>query len=133
MPFSPGTFGTLGAIPLAYALVQLGPVPYLVFTLVFIVFAIVVSQRFESFHVEHDLSEIVIDEVAGFLVAMAWLPSTWQYWLAGFLLFRFFDIVKPFPISYLDRKIKGGMGVVIDDVAAGLVVNVILQWWSGRF
>jgi phosphatidylglycerophosphatase A len=102
-------------------------------TIVFIVFAIIVSQLFESFNGEHDSSCIVIDEVAGFLVTMTWVPLEPQFWLAGFVLFRIFDMLKPFPISVLDRRIKGGLGTVIDDVAAGLVANVILQFWIGRF
>ena len=75
----------------------------------------------------HDRQEIVIDEVAGFLITMAMIPLTWQTWVAGFLLFRFFDAVKPWPISVLDKKVKGGLGVVVDDVAAGLAANLILQ------
>ncbi len=133
MPFSPGTFGTIGAIPLVYGLACLGPIPYMIGTLVFIVFAIFVAHAYETMHGEHDSSQIVIDEVAGFLVTMTWVPLTLKMWFAGFVLFRLFDIVKPFPISYLDQRIEGGFGTVIDDVAAGLAANVILQLWLGRF
>jgi phosphatidylglycerophosphatase A len=69
----------------------------------------------------------VIDEVIGFLITMTWLPMTWQAYLAGFLLFRVLDIFKPFPIGYLDEKVPGGLGVVADDVAAGMIANIILQ------
>jgi len=133
MPFVPGTFGTLGAFPVVYAFALLGPLPYMIATIVFIVFSVLVAHIFESFHGEHDSSCIVIDEVAGFLVTMTWVPLTPQYWIAGFLLFRIFDMLKPFPIGLLDAKVKGGLGTVIDDVAAGLVANVILQFWLGRF
>lgn len=133
IPFAPGTFGTLGAIPLVYVLTQLGPIPYMIGTLVFIVGAVFIAQAFETFHGTHDPSQIVIDEVAGFLVSMTWVPLSWPFWLAGFVLFRILDILKPFPIGELDRRIKGGLGTVIDDVAAGLVVNVLLQFWLGRF
>jgi phosphatidylglycerophosphatase A len=134
MPFVPGTFGTLGAIPVVCAFALLGPLPYMIATIVFIVFAVIVSQLYESFHEGvHDPSCIVIDEVAGFLVTMTWVPLTPALWLTGFLLFRIFDMLKPFPISVLDRRIKGGLGVVVDDVAAGLVANVLLQFWLGRF
>lgn len=133
MPFVPGTFGTLGAFPLVCAFAWLGPLQYMIATIVFVVFSIFVAHAFESFHGEHDSSCIVIDEVAGFLVTMTWVPLTPLYWLAGFLLFRFFDMVKPFPIRELDRRIEGGLGTVVDDIAAGLVANVILQFWLGRF
>jgi phosphatidylglycerophosphatase A len=111
----------------------LGPLGYMIATLVFIVFAIFIAQAYEVMHGEHDPSRIVIDEVAGFLVAMTWVPFTWLYVLAAFALFRLLDIWKPGPIGVLDRRIKGGLGTVIDDVAAGLVVNVALQFWLGRF
>ena len=75
----------------------------------------------------HDSKEIVIDEVAGFLITMTWLPMTWQSVVIGFILFRFFDIVKPPPIRQLDKKIQGGVGVMIDDIAAGIISNFILQ------
>lgn len=133
MPFAPGTFGTVGAIPLAIALCLLGPLPYMIGTLVFIVAAVFVAQAYEIFHGEHDPSQIVIDEVAGFLVAMTWVPPTWINILAAFVLFRILDIFKPFPINHIDRRMKGGLGTVMDDVAAGLVVNVLLQFWLGRF
>jgi phosphatidylglycerophosphatase A len=131
--FAPGTFGTIGAIPLVYAFVWLGPKGYLIATFVFILFSIAVAHAYETMNQSHDPSEIVIDEVAGFLVSMAWLPLNWMSLLAAFVLFRFFDILKPYPISYLDKKVTGGFGTVIDDIAAGLIVNVLLQWWSGRF
>ena len=67
------------------------------------------------------------DEVVGFLITMVWLPLTWQSLLLGFVLFRFFDIVKPPPIRQLDQHVKGGFGVMIDDIAAGLISSVILQ------
>jgi phosphatidylglycerophosphatase A len=133
MPFSPGTFGTFGAIPLVLGLVLLGPLPYMIGTIVFIIAAVFIAHLYEVWHHEHDPQSIVIDEVAGFLVSMTWVPLTWQYLLAAFLLFRFLDILKPGPIGYLDRHVEGGLGTVIDDVAAGLVVNVLLQLWLGRF
>lgn len=133
MPFVPGTFGTLGAFPVVYAFALMGPLPYMIGTMMFIVFAIFVSQLFESIFHEHDPSCIVIDEVAGFLVTMTWVPLTPLMWLAGFLLFRVLDMWKPGPIGKLDKNIKGGLGTVIDDVAAGLVANILLQFWLGRF
>ncbi len=75
----------------------------------------------------HDSQEVVIDEVVGYLVAFTWLPMNWTSVVTAFVLFRALDIVKPFPISWLDRKVKGGLGTVVDDLAAGLVANIILQ------
>ena len=72
--------------------------------------------------------EIVIDEMIGFMIAMTWMPQTWQAYLAGFCLFRFLDILKPPPIRYFDRRVPGGLGVVLDDVVAGLVANIFLQF-----
>lgn len=123
----PGTFGTLWGIPLAWLLFKAGPVPYLVLTIAAILFASVVAELHERYTQSHDPGEIVIDEVVGYLVAFAWLPPTWQSYLAAFLAFRFFDILKPPPIRTIDRRVKGGLGTVLDDVAAGLFANIVLQ------
>ncbi|MBX2900295.1 MAG: phosphatidylglycerophosphatase A [Cyclobacteriaceae bacterium] len=74
----------------------------------------------------HDSSRIVIDEAAGMLISMFIIPITWKYVLAAFLLFRFFDILKPLFIKKMER-LKGGWGVMMDDVLAGIYTNVILQ------
>jgi phosphatidylglycerophosphatase A len=124
---APGTFGTVGAIPLAMGLYHLGPISYMAATFLFILFSIFISQAHEKELGHHDASEIVIDEVAGFLVTMTWLPMGWRSLGIGFVVFRLLDIWKPFPISYLDKKIDGGLGVVIDDVVAGLIANIFLQ------
>ena len=128
-PRAPGTVGTLGAIPLVWAMSQLEPMRYLYAAFAFAVFAIVVAHAYEiEIAKTHDSQEIVIDEVAGFLVTMAWIPFTWTWVILGFVVFRIFDAWKPFPISLMDRRIKGGVGTVADDLAAGIVANVILQY-----
>lgn len=127
IPKAPGTFGTLAALPIAALLLWLGPLWQMGVTLAFIPFAIFASEAFEKKMGTHDSSQIVIDEVAGLLVTMMWLPMTWQSFVAGFILFRFFDILKPYPISYLDKKIQGGVGVVADDLLAGVFASLILQ------
>jgi len=124
---APGTFGTLGAIPLVFVLYQLGPIQYMIGTFLFIVFAIFISQAHERELGHHDASEIVIDEVAGFLVTMTWLPMGGKSLGIGFAIFRLLDIWKPFPIRYFDKKVEGGVGVVVDDVVAGLIANIFLQ------
>ncbi len=138
IPKAPGTFGTLVAIPIALLLASVGPNFYLAATTVLIAFSIWISELHERKLGSHDSKTIVIDEVVGYLVAFAWLPVTWMSVVASFVLFRFFDIVKPYPISVLDKKVKGGLGVVVDDLAAGLIANIILQfvvskttWLSG--
>lgn len=127
IPKAPGTFGTTVAIPIAFLLARGGPNFYLIATALLIAFSIYISEMHERVLGTHDSKQIVIDEVVGYLVAFAWLPITWQSFLAAFMLFRFFDILKPYPISVLDAKVKGGLGVVVDDLAAGLIANVLLQ------
>ena len=127
IPWAPGTFGTVGAIPLIYALYRSGAMLYLIGTLVVTMVAVFVAQAYETTKGGHDHPEIVIDEVAGFAVTMTWVPMTWQALLIGFALFRVLDVVKPYPINWLDRRIPGGVGVVADDLAAGIVANIVLQ------
>lgn len=131
-PIAPGTIGTLGAIPVAIFLTRLGPTYLLLGTVAIGFGSVIVAQMYESMFGVHDSRAVVIDEVVGFLVAMVWLPLTWQTIAAGFFIFRILDIFKPFPISVIDRKVKGGTGVVLDDVAAGLVTNLILQLLHAR-
>jgi len=99
----------------------------MIFIFAFVVGAILLAHFHELLTGAHDPSEVVIDEVAGFLVTMVWVPFTWSYVLAGFLLFRILDIWKPFPISYVDQKVKGGIGAVGDDLVAGIIGSMILQ------
>ena len=127
MPFMPGTWGTLWGLPLAWLLFQGGPYFYMIATLVLLLGAVAVAELYEGQHHAHDPKEVIIDEIIGYAIAMTWLPMTWQSLVGAFLLFRFFDILKPFPIGYIDRKIPGGLGTVLDDAAAGIVANILLQ------
>lgn len=129
-PKAPGTFGTLAAIPLAWlAALYFGKMGYLIFATALLFSSIIACEIYErkSHGQRHDAGHIVIDEVVGYLIAFVWLPLTWQSALGAFLFFRFFDIVKPYPISVLDEKVRGGLGVMVDDVAAGLAANIVLQ------
>ena len=127
-PLMPGTVGTLGAFPLVWFFYGLGEMAYLAATLLFCVFAILVAHLYEmEIAGVHDTPELVIDEVAGFLVTMAMVPLHWNWLLLGFLLFRFFDILKPFPISWVDRRVLGGVGAVADDLVAGILSSLVLQ------
>jgi phosphatidylglycerophosphatase A len=126
--FAPGTLGTLWGIPLVWILSRTGPILYVAASFAITLGSIFVAEWYEVQHpIENDHSEIVIDEIAGFVTAMALIPFEWQTVLAAFVIFRLFDIVKPYPISYLDKKIKGGLGVVADDIAAGVATNILLQ------
>jgi phosphatidylglycerophosphatase A len=127
VPKGPGTVGTLATIPLFMLLTWAGPFVYMIVTLLLVPVAILSAQAYENSVEGHDHKEIIIDEVVGFLVAMTWLPMTWNAILIGFLLFRALDILKPFPIGYLDKKVPGGFGVVADDLVAGIIASVILQ------
>ncbi len=124
---APGTIGTIGAIPLCLALHFLGPFWQMGASLFLFPVAVWASDQYDRFTGGHDSSEIVIDEVLGFIITMTWLPMTWQSYVFGFVLFRCLDILKPFPISYLDKNLKGGVGVVADDVLAGVIASVLLQ------
>jgi phosphatidylglycerophosphatase A len=126
-PLAPGTLGTVPGVGLAWLLGTTGPWTYLVGTALIIVIAVLVAGRSAVLLGRHDHPSIVIDEIAGMLVAMALLPATPLALLTGFCLFRIFDIAKPPPIGLLDRKLGGGIGIVADDVAAGIYANICLQ------
>ena len=126
-PIAPGTLGTLIAIPLYYFLSEI-PSPLYEITLVgFFFLSVWISENAEIFFGKKDDQRIVIDEMMGFFITMLWLPKTPLFLLAGFILFRVFDIFKPFPIRRFE-KVRGGFGVVLDDVMAGIFANVILRF-----
>ena len=124
---APGTLATVATIPLWYLLAQTGPLIYMIVTFALIPIGVIAAQAYEDFSQSHDSKEIVIDEVVGYLITMTWLPLTWQSMLIGFIVFRFLDIVKPPPIRQLDKNVKGGFGVMVDDIAAGVIGSVIMQ------
>ena len=126
-PIAPGTLGTLVAIPIYYFLSGI-PSPLYEITLVgFFFLSVWVSENAERFFGKKDDQRIVIDEIMGFLITMLWIPKTVPFIIIGFFLFRFFDILKPFPIRRLEKELKGGYGVVLDDVLAGIYGNIILH------
>lgn len=127
IPVMPGTFGTLLGIPVVWLMMQGSPIFYLIATAVLLFVSVVIAEFYEIYTKAHDPGEVVIDEVVGYAITMALLPMTWQAFLAGFIVFRFFDILKPSPICHIDRKIQGGLGTVLDDAAAGLISNIVLQ------
>jgi len=127
MPIAPGTFGTLAAVPPAIIIYYFGTVPSVISLIVIIPLAVWTSNVTQKLLGKDDPSEIVIDEVAGFFVTVFLLPFSWLSFTLGFLLFRVFDILKPFPIGIIDKKIKGGTGIVLDDIVAGIYANICVR------
>jgi len=125
-PKAPGTFGTLAAIPLIWLQSQMSPLLAAVWIVLLFLLGCYVCGETANDIGEHDHGAIVWDEVAGYSLAMWTLPFSWPYLLAAFVLFRFFDIVKPWPISVFDHKIPGGLGIMIDDMLAGAISLLII-------
>ena len=119
-PKAPGTMGTLAAIPLYLLLARLDLQWYLLITLLLTVLGVWFCAYTSAALEVHDHPGIVIDEFAGFLITMIAVPLNLYTLVLGFMLFRLFDIIKPWPISWLDRKVHGGLGIMLDDVLAGI-------------
>lgn len=126
LPRAPGTFGTLVAVPLYLLCMQLTTPLYLLIVLGAFGLGVYLCGRTARALQVHDHPAIVWDEVVGFLIAMAWAPPGWLWVLVGFLTFRLFDILKPWPIRSLDRRLGGGLGIMLDDVLAGLAAAGII-------
>ena len=126
-PVAPGTVGTAVAVPLVCLQLVLSTEVFLVFVLVFVLGAVYVAAVADKQMDETDDPSIVVDEMAGFLIAMAYVPLTPWSLLVGFVLFRALDIFKPPPINTVERKFSGGLGIVGDDLVAGLMTNALLQ------
>ncbi|HEY4367269.1 MAG TPA: phosphatidylglycerophosphatase A [Steroidobacteraceae bacterium] len=126
MPRAPGTFGTLIAVPIVAAVMQFGWIALLIFALATFVAGIYICGESARRLGVHDHPGIVWDEITGYSVTMLAAPADW-YWLAGgFVLFRIFDILKPWPIREADHSLRGGLGIMLDDVIAGLFAAAIL-------
>jgi phosphatidylglycerophosphatase A len=126
-PFAPGTLGTLMAVPLYLAMSKLPLTAYLLITLVVCIVGVWICGRSSEKLGVHDHSGIVWDEFAGYFITMILAPPSWLWIVIGFVLFRLFDIWKPWPISFLDKKVDGGLGIMIDDVVAGIFAMICLQ------
>ena len=126
-PVAPGTFGTLVALPLWWLLQPLPLVAYLGLVVVLAALGVWLCDRAASRLGVHDHPAIVWDEIVGYLVTMVAAPAGWLPMLLGFVLFRAFDIVKPWPIRWFDRKVHGGLGIMLDDLVAGLFAALVLQ------
>ena len=127
-PFAPATFSTLTLGIVCYLLMcRLNPFVYGLLTLLLFFLAVKFSDESEKIFQKKDCSFIVIDELVGFLITMFLVPVTWIYVVLGFLLFRFFDIIKPPPANIFNNRKKGGLDVVLDDVIAGIYSCVMLH------
>jgi len=133
-PVASGTFGTLAGIPLFWLLSRLEPGAYLLCSTVILAVAFWSAHAAGKIYGVADDGRIVIDELAGYLLTVAGLKFSWTAALLGFLFFRIFDILKPPPASWFDRRMKNGFGVVLDDLAAGVYAAIALHlclWLTG--
>ena len=125
-PAAPGTFGTLAAVPLFYLMSDLSLPAYLLLVAAAFAIGVYLCGKTSSDLGVHDHSGIVWDEFVGFWVTMAAVELSWISLAAGFALFRLFDIVKPWPIGWLDKRVHGGLGIMVDDLLAGVYAWIIL-------
>jgi len=127
IPFAPGTFGTAVGLVFCYFQSLLDVYLAILCLVIIILMAVWIAHEAEKILDQKDPGRIVIDEIAGVLVTFAGLEFTWMSAITGFFIFRAFDILKPFPIRTAEKRLKGGMGVVLDDVIAGVMSNVVLR------
>ena len=130
-PFAPGTMGALVGVVMLFFIKWFQPEiasftwGLLLATIVFTLLGVWSTNELEK-EWGKDPSKVVVDELIGFWISVLWIPAEWYFLLIGFVLFRFFDIAKPLGIRSLE-KIKGGWGVMLDDVLAGIYANIVLQ------
>jgi len=130
MPKAPGTFGTLAAIPVYYAISSLSIGWYVGVVILISMVGIAICDYTSRQLRVHDHPGIVFDEIAGYLLTMTAIPFGVWWMLAGFVAFRFFDIIKPWPISWLDKHVHGGLGIMLDDLLAGVMAWLTMQMMS---
>lgn len=126
-PVAPGTFGTLAAIPVYWLLQPVSLFYYVAITVFCCVIGVWLCGKTADDLGVHDHPGIVWDEIAGFLITMTAAPADWKWVVIGFVLFRIFDILKPWPIRWIDRKVSGGLGIMLDDIIAGVFAMLVLQ------
>lgn len=128
LPIAPGTFGTVAAM-MFFVFIKLSLMGHIILLLSTIIIGGIASHRAEKLFNKKDPGQIVIDEFAGYALSILLLPPVLPYLTAAFLLFRFFDILKPPPIRGIERILSGGIGIMTDDIIAGLYTNLLLQAW----
>lgn len=127
IPFAPGTFGTLIAVPFYLALQSFATLNYFIITLFITGASIWICHKATQDIGIDDHQGMCLDEIVGYLVTMIGAPHGWLWVAIGFGLFRFFDIVKPWPIRYVDANVHGGFGMILDDVLAGILSCLVIQ------
>ena len=130
---APGTMGSLAALPFAWVLVDFGGYQALIFAAILITaIGVWTSNIYCQELLEEDPPQVVIDEVAGQLLTLLVVPPTLIHYLFGFILFRIADIVKPWPVNWVDQNIKGGLGIMLDDILAAIYAGagllIVLSW-----
>jgi len=129
-PVASGTAGSIPGVMIAYAFWKLagagslGSPAYLALIAILLAVGIWVSGRAEVIYGKKDCGKIVIDEVVGMMITLAFLPASWFNFAVGFFLFRLFDVLKPYPANWINDHMGGGKGVMLDDVAAGIYANI---------
>ncbi|WP_028109892.1 phosphatidylglycerophosphatase A family protein [Ferrimonas futtsuensis] len=126
-PKAPGTFGTLAAFPFYWVMQDWSLFPYLMTLILFSAVGIYLCGKTAEDMGEHDHPAIVWDEVVGMLITLIAAPAGWIWLVIGFALFRLFDIWKPWPIRFFDKQMEGGLGIMMDDILAGIFALVWLQ------
>jgi phosphatidylglycerophosphatase A len=130
-PVAPGTAGSVVGLIIGYFVCapvwQHEPMMFVLIFAAVMFLSCLIAGRAEEIFGEHDSSKIVLDEVLGMVATMFLNPLGWASLLGGFLLFRLFDIIKPFPASVIDRRMPGGPGVMLDDLFAGIYANIVLR------
>lgn len=133
-PWAPGTVGTAAAvIPYLLWIQFLSPVWFIGLLLVTFIIGVWLCERTSDDLGVHDHSGIVWDEFVGYWLTMFLAPQGWEWALVGFVLFRFFDVLKPWPVKWADRRVAGGFGIMVDDVLAGiyawLCMQILIRLW----
>ncbi len=128
LPKFPGTWGTLAAVPLYLAVVDWSWANYAIIVIVMAVIGIAICGKTAVDLQTPDHPGIVWDEIVGYLITMFMVPKSWVWVVIGFLLFRFFDILKPFPIRWCERRLPGGLGIMADDWLAAIYAALTLQF-----
>lgn len=127
IPLASGTFGTLWGLPIFFWLSAQSLWFQVLFIIGSIGLAILLAGQAEKIWNRKDPSQVVIDEIVGYLTTMAGMPFSWTMAVSGFFIFRIMDILKPFPIRKIDQGLPGGWGIVLDDVLAGVYSQIILR------
>ena len=126
-PVAPGTFGSLAALPLCLLISTLHAGSALIFVAALILFSTWIAHAAEKIDAQKDPKQVVVDEICGMAIALFALPFAPVFIIGAFALFRLFDILKPFPIRWVDKKVPGGWGIILDDLIAGLFANVLMR------